>query len=637
MIGDNQNPQTTGSDILSYQGNAALGGGFDSHGQPIGTGEATLTPVNDMMKILQGQQFAFNVMQYKQAVQDRDQSMALLSDPSLQVTMDVNDKDRPALEAQRQAVIEQWKKDPAMSNADNWINFQKETAKFKEMATSSKSRNLEYKKQIGDIAAETNPYLREQMLQHLDGQVKGGVFKQIDPYFKNPTFDAAMFADVPMTQLGEATYSQDKTGAYSATKTMATPVKAFSDFVSPENLMANNGDKLQKLQLLHDNFVKSAWATDDNQLTVMNLKLAQINAKNKISPNDPAYLQPVAVKDENGWTVNDSPAQFGKSLYAYSHYKEFTHTDLAPDYQKQLAENATIGKIGAETKEIKAKTTETYADANLKTAEANEKNLTAPAVEYELRARAEKERREGNLIASKTTDIKVSALAPAFDGVRMFNDVYRYQSYSGQEAVAKIEKNNLSEGLRAAGYEDGFELTPLPRNNTYVSALSAPLKSTITKNGLDANGKSDGSKVTTSSAVNKPVYIFAFKPKDGIINDMKIVGLDKFGKLLKSINVKDAAGEIIKFNEGYKADDKVNNRIDAARGLTDEILGRLPENQKGASNSFVAPKPAPADPAVKQRIDAGQAKEIKDNVSGETYYNDGGKYYDKDGVLVPGQ
>src|ERR1700761_7267364 len=243
-------PQQTANDVLNYTGNAALGGGFDARGIPTDSGGGDSDPMG-MLKSLQGQQFMRNTAKYNQALQDRADSMRALQDPSLQLNFDIADEDRQALEDQRQKLMDMWKADPAMDDPEAVVNFQKEAGKFREMATSSKSRNLERMKMNLAIAAEQNPAVRNAMIDHLHQQLGKGVMGQIDPYFNNPSFDASMFADVPAQQVGQTEYKPDASGAYYANKIMRTPVKAFSDFVAPTNLMANNGALLQKLQLLH--------------------------------------------------------------------------------------------------------------------------------------------------------------------------------------------------------------------------------------------------------------------------------------------------------------------------------------------------------------------------------------------------
>lgn len=617
-----QAPQTTGTEVLGYKGDANLAGGFDSKGVAIGAGEGSVTPVMDMLKTLQGQQFTRNMAEWQQKIKERDQSIAMLNDPSLQIDMDVADQDRDALNQQRQKIIDMWRSNPNMNSTDAIVNFQKEAGLFRQMSVSSKSRSLEYKKQIQAIAGETNQTVRQGMLKHLDEQMKAGVYHQVVPYFKNPTFDASMFTDVPMQKVGLPEYKQDENGAYVQSTTMRTPMTAFSTFVAPEGLLANNGKKLQDLQMFHDNFVNSPFAKDDNNLTAINQKLATINATNNLSPSDPNFLKPIAVNDGTGWKINDSPAEFGKSFYAYSHYQEKVEKALAPDYQKQMDLNAKIGHEQAQTITEQHKPAEVDAAANLKNTEAWEKKLTAPAIEDHYRAESEKLRKDGDLVAAKTADMKSTVSAPASDGLHLFNDVAKYNSFTGQDVKDKFS-SKLIAGLKQAGFEDDNDLIPLPKNQSAMAALSIPK--------TDKAGNVGGD-------VTKPTFIYAIRPKGSqSLRDIKLVGLDKEGKFMKSVNVKEVAGEIIKFNQNFKTNDKTSKQIDAARLVTDEMLGQLPTEQGNAGSSAPASAPAPAVHDVPYNVKSlpGGDKAVPIVVAGTgTFYKIGDKYFDENGNEV---
>lgn len=593
-----QPPATSAAEILQYKGDPALAGGFDSKGQQIGT-EGLTIPVQNMLSQLQGQQFQRNMLEYNQAIKDRDQSMAVLSDPSLQVDMDIHDKDRPELEAQRQKLINMWKSDPSMDDVKSFTDFQREAGKFREMAVSSKSRNLEFKKQMQSIAGEPNTELRKAMISHLDAELNNGVMHQVTPYFKNPSFDAGMFADIPMSPVGEPQYSQ-KDGLYSVTKTMRTPVRAFTDFIAPESLMANNGEKLQKIQLLHDNFVNSPFAQDDNNLTAINTKLASINAANKLTAADPAFLQPIAVKGDAGWKVNESPAQFAKSLYAYSHYNEKQQTDLSKDVQQQK-------KIAADIAKTKSETYKEY--------------LTAPQIADKYKEEARLARIKGDIAGAKAAEDKMGVSVPASDGIGMFKQIPTFKSYEGLE-VDKQFTPKVVAGLKAIGYTDGMTVTPLPRTATYVAALSVPQNRNKTVKG-----------VTTAAAagqdVMKPTHIIAINGDDGDINSVKIIGFDKNGEFMKAITIKDAAGELIKAGVNFKTNDATLKRIDAARNVTNSLLGETTP----AATTHHDNKTANNSEEIKQQIAAKKYDKVipMDN---KNYYKIGDNFYDEAGNIV---
>lgn len=613
-----QPPQTTGSEILGYHGDPALAGGFDSRGQAIGNGEAMLTPVSDMLKLLQGQQFLQNQERYKQAIKDRDDAYAAIQDPSLQVPIDVSDKDRPELMAQHAKLIDMWKKNPSMDDTDAFVQFKKATDDFRQMAGSSKSRNLEFKKQMQAIAAESNLSTRASMLQHLDEQMNQGILHPVNPYFNNPTFDASMFTDVPEAQIGEPEIKQDANGAWFAIKKFRTPVQAFSSFVSPENLLANNGQRLQQFQILHDNFIKSPFAQDENNLTAMNQKLASINAANNLTPNDPNFLQPIASNNGSGWKVNDSPAQFAKSLYAYSHYKEHATTEQDDKYQIQMKGKADIGKIQAETVTEGVKPGLIRSEAAEHSAKAAEIRLTAPAIEDHYRAMSEKLRKEGDLDGAKTALMKSDASSFAAQGIKAINDAATYVPYTADQ-VKKMDPAILK-GLGRDVDLANQDIVPLPRENTYMAALSLPKP--------DKAGNVGGD-------IEKPYNIYALRPKGSTDpNEVRLVAVRKTPDasgttFMKAVRIGDIAGEIIKYHENFKSNDKTVGRIETANKVTQELMGK-PAQPASATGGIPEP--------VKKLPSGETAVPINVPASGTapavTVYKIGAKYYDVNGNEV---
>lgn len=572
-----QPPQTTGAEVLNYTGNAALGGGYDSTGIPAGSGANALAPVNEMLKQLNQQNFVWNTMQYKQAISDRDKSYELLNDPAVNLDHDIMDKDRPALEDQRQKLIESWKKNPnMMANPQAYVEFQKEVGKFKEMATSSKSRNLEYLRQMNAIAADPNINNRKSRIDHLDGQVKKGPLGQIDPYFSNPGFDdKEYFVDVPQEKVGQTQFVIGKDGVARAQTVMQTNPAAFHAPWVPEKLMANNGKGLQDIQILHKSFENSPFATDENFLRSVNEKLNQINTDNKINPNDPNYFHPIATKVGDNWTVTKSPADLAAGLYAYKAFKRTNQEDLSKDYQTQLLNfkktSAEIGKEYYQGQLYKAQTAGEYAKAGYM------KNY------YEALGR--KADADGN-------EKKSEMSAPVADAINAFVSASKENS---------IPVGSLGIGPRLAIMRDfgpsvDWKIAILPMDQRYIKMLSEP--------DINDKGQTTGTK--------KPANIYYLTPPNGDITQGKMVGYDKNHNLIRSVDLPNGVDEIVKYNENFDQSDKTIEKINTARQVYQEQLNYSNSKKSSPAPGKTIPKSA------SWRI-SGNGKDVEVEVSKGVY------------------
>lgn len=598
-------PQQTGNDILGYQGNAVMGGGY-APGADAGANTAN-AEVNDMLKTLQGQQFLQNQQDYKQAIKDRDDTYNTIS--GLAVPADVLDKDRDALEAQRQIAKEAMLSDPGQQGGAESIFKQKEEInKFMQMANSSKSRNIEYMKQLSAAAAQQNPATRDDMLAHLDSEVKSGPNNLIKPYFNNPSFDTSMFADVPLQQVGQPAYSPDENGVYNSSTTMRTPVSAFGDFVSPTNLLANNADRLQKIQTLHKSFDNSSMSQNPDIIEGYNQRLAKINADNNTPQTSANYLQPLSVKGPDGkYITNPSPGEFGKSMYALRNYADKTTIAPAPDYQKSLHEVAQDKKLAAD---------------------AEREGITASAMAKKYKADAEKSRKEGNLADAKANEDKAEVSAPAADVINMFRDIPKWQTYSDPGAVNEKFSANVLKQFTNVGYVPGSAITPLPLNNNYRLALSMMVPSV--KNGNE----------TTGAHIQKPDQVFAIQKPGGSLHDITLVGMDSAGKLLKAVNINEALTETIKANNNFSNDPKFQHKADMARQVMDEQLaGNKPTSISVPVSPVAKQKKDPKDyqtysPTAAQAKISGHDYDKVVPHNGQTYYKIEGNFYDTNGNLI---
>jgi hypothetical protein len=568
--------------VVNYQGNAALGGGFDSSGLPAGVGADSLANVNHMVRQLNQQQFQWNVMKHKEDVELRNKSLDALNDPGLNIDTDIMDKDREALETQRQDIMNAWKSNPnMMANPQAYVAFKEKVAKFKDMAVSSKSRNLEFKRQMQAIASDNNLENRYTRIKHLDGQVSKGVYHQIDPYFSNPTFDdEKYFKDVPVMKTGNPTFAIGEGGVATASQVEQTPVAAFKAPFSPQALMSNNQQGLQDVQILHQQFANSKFSQDENYLRTINAKLSQINQENGLTEDNPNYFKPIAAKVGDKWQVTDSPSDLAAGLYAYKGYKREVNTNLSKDYQQQLL-NYSKEQLAAKKTEAemsKDKTQEELYKAQTKKTEAE----AAAALEKEKASQAELE-------------APVDAAYSAFE-----------EGMQAAPLPADQMDSKLKEALTSAGLQDGWQVSSLPMDEKYLKMLRSPK--------TDSKGKAAGTLSPTDMYLIRPAG-------SDDLSQAKLVGLKKSKgwfstsyKMQKAVDLSTGVEEMVKSNSGYKADDKTNKSIEAAHRVLKDRM---------------------ATPAPIRKI-AGGKKPVAIEVEGQTYYNIDGAYYDASGNPIKG-
>ena len=574
-----QTPGVSAESVVSYQGNAALGGGYDSSGLPSGVGADSLANVNSMLRQLNQQQFQWNVMKHKEDVELRNKSLDALNDPGLNIDTDVMDKDREALEAQRQEIMAAWKANPnMMANPDAYVAFKQKVAKFKDMATSSKSRNLEFKRQMQAIASDNNLENRVSRIKHLDSQVSQGVYHQIDPYFSNPTFDAdKYFKEVPTVKVGNPTFAMGQDGIATASQVEQTPIAAFKMPFSPQALMANNQQGLQDVQILHQQFANSKYAQDENYLRSINAKLATINQENGLTEDDPNYFKPIATKVGDKWQVTDSPSDLAAGLYAYKDYKRQVNTNLSKEYQQQL--------LNYQKEQLNAQETQA--------------NISKAKTQEELyKAQTDKARADAQAALDKEKAAQAELEAPVDAAYSAFEEGTQAQALPADQMDKK-----LKEALVSAGMQDGWQVSALPMDEKYLKMLRSPK--------IDSKGKQTGTI--------GPSDIYMIRPAGGDLSQAKLVGVKKNSgwfsttyKMQKAVDLSTGVEEMVKANSGYKADDKTNKSIEAAHRVLKDRM---------------------ATPAAIRKI-AGGKKPVAIEVEGQTYYNIDGTYYDASGNQI---
>ena len=170
----------SGNDILSYQGNAALGLNSDGLAQ---YGETDAKLLNESMFNLAYTNMNRNKVIYEQKIKDRDDAFGLIASGKLQLDQ-VREKDRPELMKRLDEVksIFLSKNGDIKSDPATYLKFTDAMAKFNEADVYAKHRYLEIGKQEAEMAQTKRPDLKEAMARHIKQMEDQDLYKEVTPY-----------------------------------------------------------------------------------------------------------------------------------------------------------------------------------------------------------------------------------------------------------------------------------------------------------------------------------------------------------------------------------------------------------------------------------------------------------------------
>lgn len=590
------NIQQSGSDILSYRGDAALAGGYAPDASPY-IGRNSNAGIDRMLSELNNQQFAFNMEEYRQKIKDRDESLALIADPNINVDFDVLDNDRPELVKQIDEINKLWLQNPDIqSNPEQYANLQQKIKMFKQSAASSKLRSLEYTKQVGDISNEPNARYRQYKIDHLDDQVKKGLFHKIDPYFKNFQYDkGTLFPALQEEALGNPNPVIDSQGVSFMEQTYGVRPELIKRRFSPATLLQNENDNdIQNIQLLYEDFVRSPFAEDDAFMQKVNAVTNKINQDWGYKEGDANYFEPAFKKVGDSWEVTQSPAVLATALYAEDQYKYQSKKVLSPDYQKQQ-------KTKAETDLAKARGWYQY--------------TTGKALANKYNEQAKLAEKQGNKVMAQTSMLKSEASQPVSEVIGAFYNINDGAKFGSAKDIFDSGKYGKTvEGFKAAGADETWSYAKLDKGN------EAAIKMLSMK-------KIDPETQKETDYIVKPSFVYALRSPDGDINKMKLVGFDASGKLMKAINPEQGIDEVIKYGSGFKENDRTIKLQGAARNLIQELQG---SDMQGLDLNAIISNEGAVDVTPLNASDYDETKEYE----GDTYYRKGDVWYDSNGDIV---
>lgn len=342
------------TDILDYKGQPELAGGFTGDGRAV---DGELTGINDMLKNLAQDNTRWNIQQYQQKVKDREDTLDAIA--KNQIDFDVDNSYRPTLERQLDKIKNIRLATPDIkSNPKAWGELQSEINKFKEMSTYAKANSLELKKMVQDYANNPDERYRQTLGQHIETQRNKGVLHQVQPYQKLQDWSSELFGDVPekvvtkTTMPGtsgtgtgggkeaiQETVTNDPNKSIFSIKTIASKpitkdgihlneVTVGSDltdwdkYYSPSTFLEGENKNLpDQAKVFYNFFSNSPQFMNDGTLSAINSKLDAVNKANNLQPGNPRYLQPIAVKQDNGWQLTQDPLQLVKDVSLYKNYE----------------------------------------------------------------------------------------------------------------------------------------------------------------------------------------------------------------------------------------------------------------------------------------------------------------------------
>ena len=342
---------TTGNDILAYQGNVGLG--LNSDGGAIGVyGDTDLKDANTAVFNLAYLNMQKNKAVWEQKLKDRDAGMALIAEGKLDIK-NALPKDREKL----MKMIDEVKKTYFDNNGDVksdprvWLKINEQLSKFNEGRTTAGSRYLSYTNGVAAAAKETNPYKKEKMLGHWNGQLEKDLYEPMDPYQQTLDWDNAKV----FRKMQETSKSLGVDGFNRITETRTDIPKSYRDFVNAYQ----QGDK-DELGLNVDTFLSTFYGQDgiltpdavQAKSQEVNDRLKKIAINEGYNPDDvnslPDYLKPLNPRIVNGKVQsNDYKWNDWFKIMLYDQYK--VKKDSV--YDKDLAAQA---KIKSEIEQNKA-------------------------------------------------------------------------------------------------------------------------------------------------------------------------------------------------------------------------------------------------------------------------------------------
>jgi hypothetical protein len=348
----------TGNDVLSYQGNAALGlnsDGIEDYG------DTDLRELNNTVFNTQYLNMQKNRGMYEQKIKDRDDAMALIRDGRLKVDQALP-QDREKLRGMIEEMKDVWKKNGGdlKSDPNVWLDFNDKLGKFKDQQTNAATRYVVYHNGIADAAREKNPIRKNKMMQYWDSQLSRPIEEIFDPYQQTLDWDASVvLPDLPAL-------STKKRDEFNDVTTTVTDVNsAFRNYVTKYEF-DDKQETAPNVDAFYDNFFGIDGLKDltsvGQSVNSVNNRLRKIATDMGFNPDDkdslPVYLKPLEMVSNDPTTGKPGTADTKqvaafKVALAYK-YQNVSTSAFNKDYAALAKTTAEISKLKAEQDATKA-------------------------------------------------------------------------------------------------------------------------------------------------------------------------------------------------------------------------------------------------------------------------------------------
>lgn len=170
---------TTGRELNSYEGNAALASGDNAQTQVVGYAKADLTPLENYAI----NKYKTNLLDYEQQQQDKKELQGKFTDPSQNVFLDETyaDQVKPLIDRQKELSMKNLQMNP---NSKEWYEFHDNYNKLLNANAQLKTVQTLKQKYQDAAGASADPHEKERMLAYADKLGKYKVGEEIPSYDK---------------------------------------------------------------------------------------------------------------------------------------------------------------------------------------------------------------------------------------------------------------------------------------------------------------------------------------------------------------------------------------------------------------------------------------------------------------------
>lgn len=582
----------SGNDILSYKPNPDLAGGGAYNYGPDGNLGNELSGV---LNSLNNQNLQWNAMKYHDAINKRDKALETFASNNIDFPMEEND--RGDLDKQYSDMVDRYKKNPKGYLTDP--QTLKDTQRFKHDVAYAKTRYATFAQQRQDIAKETDPQTRQDMIAHLNEQVGKPLHTLPEPYQKRLDWDPAVMNPKAEEEVVDRTWVPNKNGLMTIVETKQTDPKKMQDHWSEQNFLEGNNKTLpDQANIYMQHALANPDINNDEYWNKANSVIDQMNVKNDFKPGGKYYMAPIAVQGEDGHMhpVDKSPIEFGKKFYIANNYKHYT------DNPALSKEAQGMQKTLADQKKAEAAT-------RLDQTKAKEINDMLPWKEKKIQAEIDYLNKKGDREAAKAAKAKMTMAKPVNDAISTFNNV---------DALTYRPMNKTVKAI--AGFDPGALATIGTNDKTSYAEVPLTDLGAVKMTSIPSTEKGN-----TKMTIIKPDRIFAIRNDPSNPDAIKLIGIGKDGKVQKMVDVQQGINELISYEGGYKGKDNVKNQSTAMEYIndlqggnyTDVSLKRIREHLSG-TQPVNAPKTEPT-PSATIPIDGAQLK--KEDGKVKAYYN----------------